>query len=159
MKMNNKHTGLVVASLIALSFNSHFAQAARKTVEAVRPARAYAFKRVGAEYVQLPQVEASSVFVKKTAVNIDRNNVYIGGYIVNTTDKPIKHVRVFPTFTDTTLNVASLVESLNHDELDIGPRETRRFVIMRKANELNPLLSHNLPVDENCILNCVEIND
>lgn len=45
MKLNNKHTGLIVASLIALSFNSHFAQAAKKTVDAVKPATAYALKR------------------------------------------------------------------------------------------------------------------
>ena len=86
MKLNNKHTGLIVASLIALSFNSHFAQAAKKTVDAVKPATAYAFKKVGSEYVQLPQVEAADIVVKKTAVKVDRNNVYIGGYIVNTTD-------------------------------------------------------------------------
>ncbi|MCK9457595.1 MAG: hypothetical protein BWY02_01534 [bacterium ADurb.Bin157] len=159
MKLNNKHTGLIVASLIALSFNSHFAQAAKKTVDAVKPATAYAFKKVGSEYVQLPQVEAADIVVKKTAVKVDRNNVYIGGYIVNTTDKPIKHVRIFPTFADSSLNVAHLVEQLNHDELNIEPKETRRFVIMRPASKVAPLLAHNLPLDENCILNCLKVGE
>jgi len=157
MKVNRKHFGLILASLMALSFNSHFAQAAKKTTEAFKPGKAYAFKKVGKEYVRLPQVTPGAVVVKKTGIRIDRNYVYIGGYVVNTTDKAIDHLRIFPSFADTSLNNSKLVEQLNHDEKNLAPKETRRFVIMRPVAELAPLLSHNIPLNDNCILNCREI--
>lgn len=157
MKVNRKHFGLILASLMALSFNSHFAQAAKKTTEAFKPGKAFAFKKVGNEYVRLPQVSTGPAVVKKTGVRIDRNYVYIGGYVVNTSDKVIQHLRIFPSFADTSLNTSKLVDKLNHDEKDIAPKETRRFVIMRPIAELAPLLSHNIPLNDNCILNCLEI--
>jgi hypothetical protein len=157
MKVNNKHFGLILCSLMALSFNSHFAQAAKKTTEALQPAKAFAFKKVGAEYVRLPQVAAGPVVVKKTGVRIDRNYVYIGGYVVNTTDREIQHLRIFPSFADSSLNTSELVNKLNHDETKLAPRETRRFVIMRPIAEVAPLLAHNIPLNDNCILNCHEI--
>ncbi len=158
MKLTNKRFGLMLAALIAVSFNSHFAQAAKKTIDAVAPTRAYAFKKTDQGYVYLPQVSAENVIVKKTGTKIDREYVYIGGYIVNTTDRPIKHVRVFPTFSDVALNQAHLVDMLNHDELNLAPKETRRFVIMRPASQLAPLIENKLPLDDNCILNCLEVN-
>ncbi|NCB37637.1 MAG: hypothetical protein EOM80_02605 [Erysipelotrichia bacterium] len=157
MKVNKKHFGLILASLIALSFNSHFAQAAKKTTEAFKPGKAYAFKKVGAEYVRLPQITAGPVVVKKTGVRIDRNYVYIGGYVVNTTDKVIQHLSIFPSFADSNLNTSKLINELRHEEKSLAPKETRRFVIMRPVSELAPLLSHNIPLDDNCILNCEEI--
>jgi len=157
MKVNKKHFGLIIASLMALSFNSQFAQAARKTTEALTPSKVYAFKKVGKEYVRLPQVVPSAVVVKKTGVVIDRENIYIGGYIVNTTDREIKHLQIFPSFTDQALNHSELVEKLNHNETSLAPRETRRFLIMRPVAEVAPLLSHSIPFNENCILNCREV--
>lgn len=157
MKVNKKHFGLILCSLIALSFNSHFAQAARKTTEAFKPGKAYAFKKVGKEYVRLPQVQAGPVVVKKTGVRIDRNYVYIGGYVVNTTDRAIQHLRIFPSFADAALNTSELVNKLNHEETNLSPRETRRFVIMRPVSEVASLLAHNIPLNDNCILNCLEI--
>lgn len=159
MKINKKHFGLMLASLIALSFNSHFAQAARKTTEVFRPSKAYAFKKVGNnQYTPLQEVTAESVVVKKTGVKIDRTNVYIGGYVVNTTDKSIPHVRIFPSFADSKFTNSNFVDNLTHDELDLAPKEIRRFVIMRPASELAPLLNNNLPFTDNCILYCREIN-
>ncbi|HMM61172.1 MAG TPA: hypothetical protein PKC25_13685, partial [Candidatus Rifleibacterium sp.] len=121
---------------MALSFNSHFAQAAKKTTEAFKPGKAYAFKKVGKEYIRLPQVSPGPVVVKKTGIRIDRNYVYIGGYVVNTTEKAINHLRIFPSFADASLNNSKLVEQLNHDEKNLAPKETRRFVIMRPVAEL-----------------------
>lgn len=157
MKVNKKHFGLILVSLIALSFNSHFAQAAKKTTEAFKPSKAYAFKKVGKEYVRLPQVNPGPVVVKKTGIRIDRNYVYIGGYVVNTSDKIIQHLKIFPSFADATLNSGKLAEQLKHVEKNLAPKETRRFVIMSPAAELAPLLSHNIPFNDNCILNCQEI--
>ncbi len=159
MKINKKHFGLMLASLMALSFNSHFAQAAKKTTEAFTPSKVYAFKKVGNNtYAPLNEVVAENVVVKKTGVKVDRTNVYIGGYIVNTTDKVIPHVRIFPTFTDGQFETKQFVENLSHDEVDLAPKEIRRFVIMRPANELAPLLNTSIPLNDNCILNCQEIN-
>lgn len=157
MKVNKKHFGLIIASLMALSFNSQFAQAARKTTEAFKPGKAYAFKKVGKEYVRLPQIIAGPVVVKKTGVRIDRSNIYIGGYIVNTTDREIKHLQIFPSFADQTLNSSELATKLNHEETSLAPRETRRFVITRPVSEVAPLLSHSIPLNDNCILNCREV--
>ena len=159
MKVNKKHFGLMLASLMALSFNSHFAQAAKKTTEVFAPSKAYAFKRVGDnQYAPLREVTAENVVVKKTGVKIDRTNVYIGGYIVNTTDKTIPHVRIFPSFADSRFSTTQYVDNLTHDELDLAPKEIRRFVIMRPASELAPLLSTSVPFNDNCILYCREIN-
>ncbi len=157
MKVNKKHFGLIVCSLMALSFNSHFAQAAKKTTDAFRPRKAYAFKKVGKEYVRLPQVNAGPLVVKKTGVRIDRNYVYIGGYIVNTTDRAIKHLRVYPSFADSSLNRSELANKLHHEETNLAPKETRRFVIMRPVQDIAPLLAHNIPLNDNCILNCYEV--
>lgn len=157
MKVNRKHFGLILASLMALSFNSHFAQAAKKTTEAFKPGKAYAFKKVGKEYVRLPQVSPGPVVVKKTGIRIDRNYVYIGGYVVNTSEKVIQHLRIFPSFSDSNLNNSKLAKQLNHDEKNLASKETRRFVIMRPASELAPLLTHDIPLNDNCILNCLEI--
>ena len=157
MKVNKQHFGLILASLIALSFNSHFAQAAKRTAKLFKPARAAAFTKVNGQYVRLPEVKPGNVVIKKTGVRIDRKNIYIGGYVVNTTDKEITHVRIFPKFKDnsfTTQNVASL---LTHDILNLQPHETRRFVIMRKASEVAPILAQNIPLTQNCILNCYEM--
>lgn len=159
MKVNKKHFGLILCSLMALSFNSHFAQAAKKTTEAFKPAKAYAFKKVGQEYVRLPQVNAGPVVVKKTGIRVDRNNVYIGGYVVNTTDRVINHLKIFPSFADTRLNTNELINKLNHQEDNLAPHETRRFVIMRPASEVAPLLTHNIPLNDNCILNCLEVSN
>jgi hypothetical protein len=157
MKITKKHFGLLLASLMALSFNSHFAQAARKTTQAMQTAKAFAFKKVGNDYVQLPQVTPSSVVVKKTGVRVDRKNLYIGGYLVNTTDQVIKHLRVFPTFADSGLNRSNLVNMLVHEEKDLLPGETRRFVIMRPVSAVAPLLKNHIPLTQNCILNCYEL--
>ena len=106
----------MLASLMALSFNSHFAQAARKTTEAFTTSKVYAFKKVGNNmYAPLQEVKAENVVVKKTGVKIDRTNVYIGGYLVNTTDKTIPHIRIFPTFMDGRFSQSNLVENLTHD--------------------------------------------
>ena len=149
----------MLASLIALSFNSHFAQAAKKTTEVFKPSKAYAFKKVGNnQYSPLKEVTAEDVVVKKTGVKIDRTNVYIGGYLVNTTDKNIPHIRIFPTFADSKFTSSQFVDNLTHDELNIAPKEIRRFVIMRPASELAPLLSNNIPFNDNCIFYCKEIN-
>lgn len=159
MKINKKHFGLMLASLMALSFNSHFAQAARKTTEAFTTSKVYAFKKVGNNtYAPLQEVKAESVVVKKTGVKIDRTNVYIGGYLVNTTDKTIPHIRIFPTFMDGRFSQSNLVENLTHDEIDLAPKEIRRFVIMRPASELAPLLTTSVPFNDNCVLYCREIN-
>jgi hypothetical protein len=107
--------------------------------------------------VQLPQVVASPVVVKKTGVRIDRKNLYIGGYVVNTTDQVVKHLRIFPTFADSTLNNTELVNLLKHDEKDLKPGETRRFVIMRPVSDVAPLISNHIPLTDNCILNCYEM--
>ena len=153
MKTKYKRFGLILASIMALSFNSHFAQAARKATDAFRPATAYAYRRVGQQYVQLDQVEAESTVVKKTGVRVDRRNIYIGGYVINTSDKPINHLRIYPTFADSSLNRDELIEVFNHDEFNLKPGETRRFVIMRSVSDANELLSHHIPIDQNCILN------
>lgn len=159
MKINKKHFGLMLASLMALSFNSHFAQAAKKTTEVLTPSKAYAFKKVGDnKYAPLREVIAENVVVKKTGVRIDRANVYIGGYVVNTTERTIPHVRIFPSFTDGRFERSKFVNSLSHDETDLAPKEIRRFVIMRPASELAPLLSTSIPFNDNCILYCQEIN-
>lgn len=159
MKINKKHFGLMLASLMALSFNSHFAQAARKTTEAFSTSKVYAFKKVGNNmYAPLKEVKAENVVVKKTGVKIDRTNVYIGGYLVNTTDKTIPHIRIFPTFMDGRFSQSNLVENLTHDEIDLAPKEIRRFVIMRPASELAPLLTTSVPFNDNCVLYCREIN-
>lgn len=159
MKVNRKHFGLILCSLMALSFNSHFAQAAKKTTEAFKPAKAYAFKKVGQGYVPLQEVNASPIVVKKTGIRVDRNNVYIGGYVVNTTDRVINHLRIFPSFADTQLNTSEFINRLNHTESNLAPRETRRFVIMRPVSEVAPLLAHNIPLNDNCILNCLEVSN
>jgi hypothetical protein len=157
MKVNNKRFGLILASLMALSFNSHFAQAARKTSEAMQSAKAFAFKKVGEKYVQLPQVTPSNVVVKKTGIRIDRKNLYIGGYVINTGEQKVNHLRIFPTFADSRLNNSKLVNMLRHEERDLQPGETRRFVIMRPVSDVAPLLNNHIPLTENCILNCYEI--
>ncbi len=157
MKVNKKHFGLILASLMALSFNSHFAQAARKTGEALQATRAFAFKKVGTDYIMLPQVTPSPVVVKKTGIRIDRKNLYIGGYVVNTTDQVVKHLRIFPTFADASLNISRLVQMLNHEEKNLQPGETRRFVIMRPVSDVAPLISNHIPLNDNCILNCYEM--
>lgn len=156
MKIDRKHLGLIVASFIALSFNSHFAQAAKKTQDLLQP-RVFAYKRAGEVYVPVRPVTPAAVVVKKTGVQIDRQNVYIGGYVINTTDKEIRHVRIFPTFVSLPANAAQLAEKLHHDELNLRPKETRRFVIMRSIAEIKPLLEQNVPIAENCILNCQEL--
>lgn len=158
MNLNTKRFGLILASLIALSFNSHFAQAARKTTQALRPARAWAFKRINEhEYVKLQQVDPEAVVVKKTGVRIDRRNIYIGGYIINTTDDVIEHVLVYPTFVDNRLNDSHLARVLKHEEVSLAPNETRRFVIMRPVSETRELVAHNIPLEQNCILNAREV--
>ena len=59
----------MLASLMALSFNSHFAQAAKKTTEAFTPAKAYAFKKVGEnQYAPLKEVTAENVVVPDLAI-------------------------------------------------------------------------------------------
>lgn len=159
MKINKKHFGLMLASLMALSFNSHFAQAAKKSTELFTPSKAYAFKKVGDnQYAPLNEVVAENVVVKKTGIRIDRTNVYIGGYIINTTDRTIPHVRIFPSFSDGRFEQKNFVEKLSHDETNLAPKEIRRFVIMRPASELATLLSTSVPFNDNCILNCREIN-
>ncbi len=157
MKIDRKHLGLIAASFIALSFNSHFAQAAKKTQEILKPAKVFAYKRAGEVYLPVAPEQAAAVVVKKTGVQIDRRNVYIGGYVVNTTDREIPHVRIFPTFVSQPANSQQLSEKLNHDELNLLPQETRRFVIMRPIAEVKPLLEQNVPITENCILNCREM--
>jgi hypothetical protein len=157
MKANKKHFGLILASLMALSFNSHFAQAAKKTTEALQTAKAFAFKKVGKKYVKLPQVQASPVVVKKTGVRIDRKNLYIGGYVVNTTDQKVERLRIFPTFADSRLNRSRLVNILKHDVKNLEPGETRRFVIMRPVSDVVPLISNHIPINQNCILNCYQM--
>ncbi len=157
MKVNKKHFGLILASLMALSFNSHFAQAAKKTSEALQTTKAFAFKKVDGNYVKLPEVSASPVVVKKTGIRIDRKNIYIGGYVINTTENVVKHLRIFPTFADRTLNTSQLAQLLKHDEKDLKPGETRRFVIMRPVDDVAPLIANHIPLNENCILNCYEL--
>lgn len=157
MKIDRKHLGLIVASFIALSFNSHFAQAARKTQDILQPAKVFAYKRAGEVYLPVRPEAPAAVVVKKTGVQIDRRNVYIGGYVVNTSEKEIPHVRIFPTFVSPPGNASQLSDKLNHDELNLRPKETRRFVIMRPISELKPLLEQNVPIAENCILNCREL--
>jgi hypothetical protein len=157
MKVDKKHLGLIVASFIALSFNSHFAQAARKTQDALQPSKVFAFKRVGDQYVPLPEAKQSRVVVKKTGVTLDRRNVYIGGYVVNSSNEPIPQVRIYPSFATKTTNDNRLAESLFHDVLNLAPRETRRFVIMRPISTVRELLEQNVPLAENCILNSLEM--
>ena len=157
MKVNKKHSGLILASLIALSFNSHFAQAAKKTVKMLKPARAIVFAKVKGGYIRLHEVKANDVVIKKTGVRIDRENVYIGGYAVNTTDKVIPHVRIFPEFKDNSCNSDKFINLMTHDIVNLQPHETRRFVIMRKASEVEPILAKNIPLAQNCILSCYEM--
>lgn len=157
MRLSKKHVGLILASFIALSFNSHFAQAAKKTQDILAPAKVYAFKKTNQGYVPLTEVKDSSLVVKKTGVRLDRQNVYIGGYLVNSSGKPIRHVRVFPTFLSSTRNSDALTRALHHDELYVNPGETRRFVIMRPINQVKDLIRHNIPLEDNCILNCREL--
>ncbi|MFZ2959871.1 MAG: hypothetical protein WA705_23580 [Candidatus Ozemobacteraceae bacterium] len=154
MKIDRKNMGLVLVSFIALSFNSHFAQAAKKTQEIFRPAKVYAFKLDGEKYTPLAQVKASPVTVKKTAIRFDRSNMIIGGYVVNSSDRPVNHVRIFPTFLNGPADVDKLTERLNHDELNLAAKELRRFVIMRPIAEMKTLLESNIPIADNCILNC-----
>ncbi len=154
MKIDRKHMGLILASFIALSFNSHFAQAAKKTQEIMQPAKVYAFKKTSSALVPLAEVKGAPVVVKKTGVRIDRKNLYIGGYVVNTAEKTVPHVRIFPTFVSKPKNSAHLSDQLNHDELNLSPKETRRFVIMRPIADVKPLLENNVPVSDNCVLNC-----
>ncbi len=154
MKLKKKHLGLVLASFIALSFNSHFAQAAKKTQELLQPSKVYAFKRVGNNLTPLSEVSEGPVLVKKTGIRIDRNNVYIGGYLVNTSDKPVTQVRIFPSFLRLPTNAIHLSDRMNHDELNLSPKETRRFVIMRPIADLKSLLEFNVPIHDNCVLNC-----
>lgn len=154
MKIDRKHMGLILASFIALSFNSHFAQAARKTQEILQPAKVYAFKKTPTALVPLAEVKGAPIVVKKTGVRIDRRNLYIGGYVVNVSDKAVPHVRIFPTFMSTPKNSVNLSHQLNHDELNLSPKETRRFVIMRPISDVKSLLENNVPVAENCVLNC-----
>ena len=157
MKVNKKHFSLILASFIALSFNSHFAQAARKTREILRPTKVYAFKRVGKEYVRLPEVSTESVVVKKTGIRLDRKNLYIGGYVVNTTDKLVRHVRISPTFVSHPRNSSQMKRDLEKDLLNLRPKETRRFVIVRPLSEVKPLLEHSVPLTQNFVLNCEEL--
>lgn len=157
MKVNKKHFGLILASLMALSFNSHFAQAAKKTSEALKTSKAFAFKKVDGSYVALPEVTANPIVVKKTGIRIDRKNIYIGGYVINTTENVVNHLRIFPTFADRTLNSGELTTMLRHDEKNLKPGETRRFVIMRPVADVAPLLSNHIPLNDNCILNCYEL--
>jgi len=153
MKFDRKHLGLILASFIALSFNSHFAQAAKKTQEILKPAKVYAYKRAGEVYVPVREEKLAPAVVKKTGVRMDRSNVYIGGYVVNTSEDSISHIRIFPTFMSQPPNSKQLSDKLNHDELNLSPRETRRFVIMRPISEIKVLLEQNVPISENCILN------
>lgn len=157
MKVNKQHFGLILASLMALTFNSHFAQAAKRTAQLFKPARAAAFTKVNGKYVRLPEVKPGDVVIKKTGVRIDRKNIYIGGYVVNTTNKEITHVRIFPEFKDKSTNNKKFASLLTHDILNLRPHETRRFVIMRKASEVAPILARNIPLSQNCILNCYEM--
>jgi hypothetical protein len=154
MKIDRKNLGLVLVSFIALSFNSHFAQAAKKTQDILRPAKVYAFKRAGNVYAPLQECTNLPIVVKKTGVRVDKEHVYIGGYIVNSSDKPIHHVRVFPTFVTKPSEAEKVSDTLNHDELNLGAREVRRFVIMRPVSSVQKLLDKNIPLQENCILNC-----
>lgn len=157
MKVSKKHIGLILASFIALSFNSHFAQAAKKTSELLAPGKVYAFKKTELGYVPLPEVKDSSLVVKKTGVRLDRQNLYIGGYVVNSSPTPVRQVRIFPTFATSLRNSERLARILFHDELCVKPGETRRFVIMRPISQVKDLLRHNIPLEENCILNAREI--
>ena len=157
MKVAKKHLGLILASLIAMSFNSHFAQAARKTGEMISTSRVYAFKRVGEVYEALEQIEANPLVIKKTAVQLDRKNLYIGGYIINTSERVVPHVRVYPSFMGSVGNKNRFVEVLTHDERDLKPGEVRRFVIVRPVTRVRELMENNLPVGENCILNVREL--
>lgn len=157
MKVAKKHFGLILASLIAMSFNSHFAQAARKTGEMISTSRVYAFKRVGEVYEALEQIEANPLVIKKTAVQVDRKNLYIGGYIINTSGRVVPHVRVYPSFMGSVRNKNRLVEVLTHDERNLKPGEVRRFVIVRPVTRVRELMESNLPVEENCILNVREL--
>jgi hypothetical protein len=154
MKIERKNLGLLLVSFIALSFNSHFAQAAKKTQEILKPAKVYAFKKEGNNLTPLADIKTNSITVMKTGVRIDRENVYIGGYIVNSSDQAVSHVRVFPTFLTKISDTEKLTELLNHDELNVGAHEIRRFVIMRPISDVKYLLEHNIPLSENCILNC-----
>lgn len=154
MKIERKNLGLLLVSFIALSFNSHFAQAAKKTQDILKPAKVYAFKKEGNTLTPLADVKTSPITVMKTGVRIDRENVYIGGYIVNSSDQQVNHIRVFPTFMTKLSDSQKLTELLNHDELNVGAREIRRFVIMRPISDVKFLLENNIPLSENCILNC-----
>ena len=154
MKINRKNMGLVLVSLIALSFNSHFAQAAKKTQEIFTPTKVYAFKKQGDHLTPLPEVRANPVVVRKTAIRFDRENVFIGGYLINSSDKSINHVRIYPTFLNQPSQAEKLAERLNHDELHLAGKELRRFVIKRPIAEVKGLLESNIPIAENCILNC-----
>jgi len=73
--------------------------------------------------------------------------------VVNTSEDSISHIRIFPTFMSQPPNSKQLSDKLNHDELNLSPRETRRFVIMRPISEIKVLLEQNVPISENCILN------
>ncbi|MBF0410670.1 MAG: hypothetical protein HQM10_25220 [Candidatus Riflebacteria bacterium] len=145
---------MVLVSFIALSFNSQFAQAAKKTQEIISPKKVYAFKREGTKYIPLPESKSSPVAVKKTLITFDREKVYIGGYIVNSSNETINHVRIFPTFLHQPENSEKISEKLNHDELYLKGKELRRFVIIRPISEVKTLVENNIPITENCILNC-----
>ncbi len=154
MKIDRKNMGLVLVSFIALSFNSHFAQAAKKTQDILKPAKVYAFKRDGQAYSPLQPVKPLPITVMKTGVRMDRQNIYIGGYVVNSSSQPIQHVRIFPTFVTKPQNSDKLTDQLIHDVLNLNPGELRRFVIMRPIAQVKNLLENNVPLAENCILNC-----
>ena len=154
MKVNKKHFSLILASFIALSFNSHFAQAARKTKEILRPTKVFAFKKVGRKYVRLLEVEPQAVVIKKTGIQFDRKNMYIGGYVVNTSNQLIPHVRISPSFVSHPRNSSQLKINLEKDLLNLQPQETRRFVIVRPIEEVKALLEHNVPLAQNFVFNC-----
>jgi hypothetical protein len=154
MKIHRKNLGLLLVSLIALSFNSQFAQAAKKTADMLRPGKVYAFKRAGDAYSPIKEVQASPLVVKKTGVQVDRNNLYIGGYVINSSKTSAAHVRIFPTFKTQFPKANTMTDLLNHDVLNLAAGEVRRFVIMRPIQSVKELLENNIPLSENCILNC-----
>lgn len=154
MKIDRKHMGLLVVSFIALSFNSHFAQAARKAPNILEPAKVYAFKKQGTAYHLQPEVAPIPVTVKKTSIKVDRQNLYIGGYVVNSGKDAIQQVRIVPRFHTDTEVTRRMSEQLQHDELNLKAGETRRFVIMRPIDQIKQLLEENMPLEDKCLLSC-----
>lgn len=162
MEMNKfeyKNISLLIVALIALSFNSHFAQAAKKTQELVLPAKVYAYKLQGDVYVPVKPVNVGNVVVKKTKVLYDNKNVYIGAYIVNCSNKEIKKVKIIPSFVNAPKDVESIIANLTHIENNLKPKETRRFVIIRPINEIKSLLDMNISISNNCVLNAYEYEE